>query len=1222
MRTTCLLLALLVSFVTQSQDRGRSGMRPEESRGELLYRLKSLRDSRLNPGYNPPPSRTETGLIIKKSFKENTTDFGTRSAPDTRRQKKPSTPEEDANMRIGSLITENNEGLAFTSVSPADPTIAVGPSHIVQMVNGTQGAYISVSDKSGNVLVQKKYMHDMINSPDYYGYGDPVVLYDQFSGRFFISEFGSDSCATCYANVMVVGVSSSVDPTSGWNFYKFKPGYFFLDFPKYAAWPNLLFASTNDYSPNGAQYLGSSVYAIDKSAMVLGFPAAAMQRVRLPAAEYPKFISMSPVSVSGNVSPKNPDEGLFIYFNDDNRTVDQQDQDSLCVIRFRPDLVNNSNSIVQFDPPFQVAPFKSRVCNGSRDCVASATGAGYDELSDRIMNKVYLRNFGDHETMVLNHTIDVNYPSASPLAGIRWYELQRSSGNWSVAQYGTYAPDGDGRFMGSININSVGQIGLAFNHSGSGKFASIYFTGRNAADEQGLMTYYESPVVIGDDYGTFANRWGDYNELVLDPSDDSTFWLTSMYGSQSWKTKISAFKLQALAKNDVRVVSIESPEPTYASCEPTIRPSILIRNSGSLSQDSITIDTYIDNQLKSSYLVKDRLLTNSNRRIDLPSLLSPEGKHTIRVQVRNLLNMPDEDPTNDAAEREYTIISPVDSSFREGFELPAFPPFQWRVVNYNRNTISWQQLGNIGSGSPGSVVNRLYDNQIVGDSDMIVSTPIFVPSTDSLILSFDRAYKVYGRSGSFADTMEIVLTTDCGQSYQTIWKKGGAGLASVFGSVTTGFVPNQSDWVQEQVDLKPFTNGAQSVSVGFSTINLFGQNIYLDNISVTGINRKRTDLSIDRLFAPAETVCNESIQPEVMLTNRGLDTIKSFSISLELNGQSSEKRSWAGALPPGDSLLFGWEQPINVQAGDYDLELAIVSVNDVADQRRDNDTIHRLITVFGSSVVKMQEGFEKDRFPPSNWHLSASSRGYSWERSIVAGKGSTRSAVVRNPRFNSNGLKEDLYSPIFNMGSGDSVILNFDHAYGRISQLTRADTLEVFLTMDCGASLTSVYRKWGNDLNSIPSTDRDPTFPAGDTVGFLPLPSQWKNNRVDLTKLVPSGRDFQLIFRNSSNEGSNLYIDNINVYGVNLSRFLKENGYQVYPNPFNDQVSVRHYQRALLLREVIVTNALGQRIYHRSFNGNAPDYFNINLGQQSNGLYQVQLKYTDKTITERIIKIQ
>ncbi|HSB94254.1 MAG TPA: choice-of-anchor J domain-containing protein, partial [Flavitalea sp.] len=877
MRCTYVLLLLLFSVTGFSQEKMRTDRIPEETRGRLVHRLKSLQRLKANPAYHPPPSRTRTGLIIKKTYKEDPTDYGTSAHQDEHIQRNSDYQNDRQSMKLGSVISSNKDGLDYTSVSPADPTIAVGPSHIIQMVNGEHGSYITVFDKAGNTLVSKQYMHDMLYTPGYFGFGDPVVLYDAFSSRYIISEFGSDSCATCYANSLVVGISTSPDPTGGWNFYKFKPGNFFIDFPKYSAWPNALFATTNDYNFNGATYLGSSVYAFDKMAMINGNTDVRLQRTRLPRREYPKFISMSPVSISGHDAPSKPDEGLFVYFSDDNRTIETTDVDSLGLIRYTPDFSNPSNTTLILEDPMLIAPFKSRLCNGSRNCIPSGNGEGYDDLSDRIMNKVYLRNFGSYESIVLNHTVDVNYPEWPAIAGIRWYELQRTAGTSSLKQQGTYAPDEDGRFLASMNINSQGQIGMVFNHSGNGKYASIYFTGRNSTDEAGKMTYFELPVAIGDAYGTFANRWGDYNELVVDPVDDSTFWLTAMYGSATWKTKISSFKLQALPVNDLRIVNIKSPLQGYASCDDILKPVIVLRNNGIFEQDSVIVDTYIDNALVASFEVNEVLPTHTDRTIQLPDLVSEKGKHNIRFAVRRPMNIPDQDPSNDQLESTYTIIAPIERMIDEGFEQDTFPGFQWRVVNFNPNSATWALNTITGKASNHSVVNRLFENHVEGDTDLLITPPILISKSDSLILSFDRAYKLYGRAESFADSLEVLVTADCGLTYQLAWKKGGIELASVAGTRGIGFLPNKSDWVTERIDLKQFVTTASEIAVAFKSISKFGQNIYLDNVKLTPIDRRSTDIAIEPNSNSVQTNCTGSFTPTFNISNKGTDTIHSFT---------------------------------------------------------------------------------------------------------------------------------------------------------------------------------------------------------------------------------------------------------------------------------------------------------------------------------------------------------
>ena len=48
-------------------------------------------------------------------------------------------------------------------------------------------------------------------------------------------------------------------------------------------------------------------------------------------------------------------------------------------------------------------------------------------------------------------------------AGIRWFELRRTppgSGNWTLFQEGTHAPDTDNRWVGSIAMDEAGNIAL------------------------------------------------------------------------------------------------------------------------------------------------------------------------------------------------------------------------------------------------------------------------------------------------------------------------------------------------------------------------------------------------------------------------------------------------------------------------------------------------------------------------------------------------------------------------------------------------------------------------------------------------------------------------------------------------------------------------------------------------------------------------------------------
>jgi cell division septation protein DedD len=161
------------------------------------------------------------------------------------------------------------------------------------------------------------------------------------------------------------------------------------------------------------------------------------------------------------------------------------------------------------------------------------------------MYRLQYRNFGSYQTLVVNHTVDVNNTDR---AGVRWYELRSSGGDWSIYQQGTYSPDNSNRWMGSIAMNGNGDIGLGYSLSSSTIYPSIRYTGRLAGDPLGQMTRAESTLIAGAGSQTSTKyRWGDYSMMAVDPLDDCTFWYTQEYyqttSGAGWQTRIGAFQL-------------------------------------------------------------------------------------------------------------------------------------------------------------------------------------------------------------------------------------------------------------------------------------------------------------------------------------------------------------------------------------------------------------------------------------------------------------------------------------------------------------------------------------------------------------------------------------------------------------------------------------------------------------------------------------------------------
>ena len=197
--------------------------------------------------------------------------------------------------------------------------------------------------------------------------------------------------------------------------------------------------------------------------------------------------------------------------------------------------------VAQFDSIFPCHP-------GSRNCIDQpGTNNKIDILSyrQRPTWRLAYRNFGTYETLVTNQSVEAR----KGIAGVRWYEIRRAGGQFSVYQQGTYAPDdGVNRWMGSAAMDRTGGIGLGFSVSNATTvFPGIRYTGRLSGDPLGQLTLGEGVLINGSGSQTVSARWGDYTSLTVDPTDDCTLWYVNEYyqtsSARGWQTRIGSFRL-------------------------------------------------------------------------------------------------------------------------------------------------------------------------------------------------------------------------------------------------------------------------------------------------------------------------------------------------------------------------------------------------------------------------------------------------------------------------------------------------------------------------------------------------------------------------------------------------------------------------------------------------------------------------------------------------------
>jgi hypothetical protein len=428
---------------------------------------------------------------------------------------------------------------------PPDTVGEIGPNHYVQMVNVRYAVY----DRTGRPLVAPVSLGALFgplgSQCGISGVGDPIVLYDQLADRWVLTQFGFLFNQTTGLPVgpyyECIAISKTPDPTGEYYLYAFKWSDTKLnDYPKLGVWPDAYYVAANQFVFNddgSGSYQGAGVAAYDREAMLRGDPNAAAVTFDLASVD-PNLGSLLPSDLDGRRLPPAgaPNTFIEVDFPEFGFPTDQ-----LTIFQFHVDWEDPTQSRVTGPTALATAAFDPLLCNFNACVPQKGTFAKLDPLSDRLMQRLAYRNFGDHESLVLTHAVD----AGGDHAGMRWYEI-RSPRSPVIYQQGTYAPDDDHRWMGSIAMDGNGNIGLGYSVSGTNLFPSIRYTGRLASDPLGELPLGEGSLVEGTGSQTtpFA-RWGDYSALTVDPNDDCTFWFTTEYYTQTsevdWHTRIGAF---------------------------------------------------------------------------------------------------------------------------------------------------------------------------------------------------------------------------------------------------------------------------------------------------------------------------------------------------------------------------------------------------------------------------------------------------------------------------------------------------------------------------------------------------------------------------------------------------------------------------------------------------------------------------------------------------------
>ena len=485
--------------------------------------------------------------------------------------------------------------------NPSDNTLAVGPDHVVQIVNSRMAIFTKKGkrfDATGKVLYGPVNTNNVFKSfggtCEARNNGDAVVRYDQVAGRWlivmpifgraavrpdqppewkggdhaYISPPGRPGQPGPAARLfeppppdpaqapaqsgrggqrgqpglqgpysMCYAISAGSDPFGPYYRYEFLRPLF-PDYPRPAIWIDGYYVPTSTGDNRISETIATQKHAcVAERAKMLEGKPASEQCVVIENVNF-----LNNADVDGRAMPPRGAPNIMMAAGG-TQLEKIFEADTIDVWQFHVDWRDSSKTKVTGPQKIAVAPYRY-LCDGQLShCVPQpGTERRLDAQGDKIMSRLVYRRIGRQESIVAVHSVNTSVGGG----GVRWYEF-RVGINRSVSlhQQGTYAPDRFFRWMASPAIDRLGNIAIGYSFGGSPHFAGQRFAARLASDPAGVLTLGEAVLVEGE-AAQEAMRWQDYTQTAIDPTDDCTIWYVGDYlkkGAQAYSTRIGAFRL-------------------------------------------------------------------------------------------------------------------------------------------------------------------------------------------------------------------------------------------------------------------------------------------------------------------------------------------------------------------------------------------------------------------------------------------------------------------------------------------------------------------------------------------------------------------------------------------------------------------------------------------------------------------------------------------------------
>lgn len=271
---------------------------------------------------------------------------------------------------------------------------------------------------------------------------------------------------------------------------------------------------------------------------------------------------------------------------------------------------------------------------------------------------------------------------------------------------------------------------------------------------------------------------------------------------------------------DLAILTVESPGPVTCVQQPA--PVIRVKNMGSVTINSFSVEPVLNNQVLATQLLTSvsGIEPGSEEVFTLSALPFSSGQNTLSLTLSNPNGLFDSNTGNNSLSINRVINTAQQTiPLRENFDGPFSG---WSIVSQG-NADVWSSLS---TNKVSSLAYQAFSNPNRGEETWLTTPVLDFSRTTKASVFFDVSYATQSNGN---ERLRVLASADCGQTYPfVLFDQAGDDLSTTTSS--SNWTPTENtDWQRESINLNALTGNAQTRLAFVATADN-GNNLFIDNI--------------------------------------------------------------------------------------------------------------------------------------------------------------------------------------------------------------------------------------------------------------------------------------------------------------------------------------------------------------------------------------------------------